>query len=274
MKGGSPRSGLKQRAERLREVEYLAGLRYVFEALAGGRFASKIRREWTSESSVPGEHSNLEDFNKDFICVFIYRTFFGPLPEKLDDSLVGIHKLFPRVADTKYMATRNRLFESFNRTCQFPVYVKAPRFGYDELRGRDSTAGPATYQQAKQGHAHMAGYDRKLFLKLVYRLFSGNEHTKLNSEDMHSPSSSRGAKKPLNSLLEDDDISPTELRGLQLKNPGLVAAPRTKLVLESMPGETYSPQEVHILPPVDQPLLVRIYGNKMRMRGAGVISSV
>ncbi|RYP71709.1 hypothetical protein DL771_004660 [Monosporascus sp. 5C6A] len=176
------------------------------------------------------------------------------------------------------------------RTCQFPVYVTASGFGYEELRGRESTPGPATDQQAKRGHATrpdtiMTG---KLFLKLACRLFSGNEHTKLNSENLYSPSSSRSsaqdgtagtsagsrdAKKPLNSLLDGDDISPAELRDLQLKHPGLVAAPSIKLELESMPGETYPPQEVHI-PPLWTHHLWPVYGNKMRVRGAGVISLV
>ncbi|RYP31135.1 hypothetical protein DL767_005888 [Monosporascus sp. MG133] len=294
----------------LKESKFDLVLRYIFEALVGGCFASIIRGEWTSESSVPEGHSNLKDFHRDFDAVkceeslqknrpiivghnlfhdlvFIYRTFFGPLPEKLDDFLVEIHTLFPRVADTKYMATRNRLFESFNRTCQFPVYATVPGFGYKELRGRESTAGPATDQQAKRGHAHMAGYDSemtgKLFLKLACRLFSGNEHTKLNSENIYSPSSSvengtagpgsRGAKKPLNSLLDDDDISATELRDLQLKHPGLVAAPSAKPELESMAGETYSPREVHMLPLWTNHFW-SVYGNKMRVRGAGAISLV
>ncbi|RYP48848.1 hypothetical protein DL768_005356 [Monosporascus sp. mg162] len=97
------------------------------------------------------------------------------------------------VEDGSGYAFRN-LFKSFNRTCQLPVYVTVPGFGYGELRGRESTAGPATDQQVKRGHAHMAGYDSemtgKLFLKLACRLFSGNEHTKLNSENIYSPSSS------------------------------------------------------------------------------------
>ncbi|RYP78623.1 hypothetical protein DL770_006850 [Monosporascus sp. CRB-9-2] len=241
------------RADRVREVEYLAGLRYVFEALAGGCFASKIRREWTWESSVPEGHSNLKDFNKDFDAV-------NGLTLAIGYSKASIGR-----ASSRYTP---------------PSPVLATR-GYEGLRGRESTAGPATEQQVKRGHAHMAGYDSemtgKLFLKLACRLFSGNEHTKLNSENIYSPSSSssaaengtagagagsRGAKKPLNSLLDDDDISPTELRDLQLKHPGLVAAPSTKLELESMAGETYSPREVHILPLWTNHFW-SIYGNKM-----------
>ncbi|RYP15225.1 hypothetical protein DL765_005864 [Monosporascus sp. GIB2] len=302
-------------AERVREIEYLAGLRYIFEALAGGCLASEIRGGGglhvggcgprgpppphggggTSESSVPEGHSNPKDFSKDFDAVkceeslqknrqiivghnlfhdlvFIYRRFFGPLPEKLDDFLVEIHKLFPGVADTKRA--------SFRYTSRPPGFGYEG-LGYEELREREGAAGPATDQQAKRGRAHMTGYDRKQFLKLAYHLFSGNEHTKPNSENIYSPSSSaengtagsRGAKKPQNSLLEDEDISPTELRDLLLKHPGLIAAPSTKLELESMPGETYSPREAHILPPWTNPFW-SVYGNKMRVRGSGVISLV
>jgi len=38
---------------------------------------------------------------------FLYATFFGPLPVQLDDFRKHIQYLFPRVVDTKYMATRN-----------------------------------------------------------------------------------------------------------------------------------------------------------------------
>lgn len=101
----------------------------MFEALAGGSFASMIQQRWTRSSETEQGNSCYGEFNKQFDMskceevlqknrpiivghnlfhdlVFIYRTFFGPLPNDLDTFLTAIHQLFPRIADTKYMATR------------------------------------------------------------------------------------------------------------------------------------------------------------------------
>lgn len=37
--------------------------------------------------------------------VYFYRSFVGPLPETLEDFCAEIHDLFPRIVDTKYLAT-------------------------------------------------------------------------------------------------------------------------------------------------------------------------
>lgn len=36
---------------------------------------------------------------------FLYRTFIGPMPETVDGFQQEIHRLFPRMVDTKYVAT-------------------------------------------------------------------------------------------------------------------------------------------------------------------------
>ncbi|KAI5283739.1 hypothetical protein KEM52_003253, partial [Ascosphaera acerosa] len=37
--------------------------------------------------------------------VYLYACFIGPLPESVDDFRHEIHTLFPRVIDTKFLAT-------------------------------------------------------------------------------------------------------------------------------------------------------------------------
>ncbi len=39
--------------------------------------------------------------------MFLYKSFIGPLPEKVSDFQKEIHALFPLVIDTKYLATHN-----------------------------------------------------------------------------------------------------------------------------------------------------------------------
>lgn len=113
----------------LQQVEYIVGLRYLFEALAGGSFPPKIQQHWTCPAQPQQGPSAHGDFTSKFDIskceealqksrpivighnlfhdlVFIYRTFFGPLPDDLDGFLLAIHELFPRIVDTKYLATR------------------------------------------------------------------------------------------------------------------------------------------------------------------------
>ncbi|KAI0199681.1 CAF1-domain-containing protein [Astrocystis sublimbata] len=110
--------------------------RHVFDALAGGDFASKIKPNMTPRTlrsrpidphnshKSPGFGSTLnlsqaEELMKARAPIvvghnifhdlaFIYCTFFGRLPEDLEEYLSTIHKLFPRIIDTKYMFLRCR----------------------------------------------------------------------------------------------------------------------------------------------------------------------
>ena len=37
--------------------------------------------------------------------VYFYRSFVVPLPDTLEEFCDALHKLFPRIVDTKYLAT-------------------------------------------------------------------------------------------------------------------------------------------------------------------------
>ncbi|KAK7744414.1 hypothetical protein SLS62_010138 [Diatrype stigma] len=116
-------------AQKLQQVEYIVGLRYLFEALAGGSLPPRIQQHWACPAQPqqgPGAYTGFNlnfdvtrceealrksrpivvGHNLFYDLVFIYRTFFGPLPDNLDDFLLEIHQLFPRIVDTKYLATR------------------------------------------------------------------------------------------------------------------------------------------------------------------------
>lgn len=105
------------------------GFRYLFEALAGGSFTPKAQHHWTTparpqpglggygyhrpkfdiskcEEALKKSRPSIIGHNIFYDLVFIYRTFFGPLPDDLDEFLSEIHELFPRIIDTKYLATR------------------------------------------------------------------------------------------------------------------------------------------------------------------------
>src|ERR1700760_4520802 len=104
----------------------ILGLSYIFEALAGGDL-SDLDPTWfynpkskTPEDFSPDQIKNqLESIkkklkSKKIILVghnlftdltFIYTTFIGKLPEKVQDFQKAIHEMFPVIFDTKYLAS-------------------------------------------------------------------------------------------------------------------------------------------------------------------------
>jgi poly(A)-specific ribonuclease len=101
------------------------GLRWIFEALSNGDL-DDIPVDWFCDDTgkkpelernavkLSLESVKKELKNKDHIIVghnlftdliFLYKTFFGPLPTKVTDFQEMIHGLFPTVMDTKYLHT-------------------------------------------------------------------------------------------------------------------------------------------------------------------------
>lgn len=104
------------------------GFRWIVEALAGGNidpidpiyFARDPRgmviaadlnniRDRYSRAAMRLKHQQavLVGHNMFTDLVYLYRTFIGELPETLQEFRVAIHELFPRIVDTKYLATYN-----------------------------------------------------------------------------------------------------------------------------------------------------------------------
>ncbi|EKD18361.1 uncharacterized protein L3040_006764 [Drepanopeziza brunnea f. sp. 'multigermtubi'] len=103
------------------------GLRWIFEALAGGDL-SGIDPEWFRDKSSPNSESDWKRVQSELATVtttlrthrplivghnlfadlaFLFRTFVGHLPVNVKHFQEDIHALFPRVIDTKYVATYN-----------------------------------------------------------------------------------------------------------------------------------------------------------------------
>ena len=106
----------------------LSGFRFVIEALSGGTFADDIAPECVFASSdEPGMEGAASELSSDLrryesmlhsrqpiivghnllhdLC-FIYQAFIGPMPPTADDFCVEIHRLFPRIVDTKHLSSR------------------------------------------------------------------------------------------------------------------------------------------------------------------------
>ncbi|KAJ2905595.1 hypothetical protein MKZ38_004889 [Zalerion maritima] len=150
------------------------GAALLFEALSGGDFASYFPDMWNTmglstrtaskvKLVVDESQARLKErkpiiiaHNSLYDLCFIHQTFFGPLPESLKDFTHAIHKLFPRVIDTKYMFLKesNLMVEETSlETC----YRKSKYERFPKLAWLTSNCFITT--NLKSTKAHDAGYD-------------------------------------------------------------------------------------------------------------------
>lgn len=99
------------------------GLRWLVEAICGGDMsginpnsfhtAVKTRQERaaaefiSNREQLEGHSTVLVGHNLFLDLIYFHACFFGPLPDKVEDFQRTIHDLFPRIIDTKYLATHN-----------------------------------------------------------------------------------------------------------------------------------------------------------------------
>jgi len=101
------------------KMEAQIGLRWPVEALAGGNLDGLTPSSFLGhKENVAGALSDLKaklqskrtvlvGHNIFMDLVYLYQCFFGQLPDLVEDFQEVMHKLFPVIIDTKYIATRN-----------------------------------------------------------------------------------------------------------------------------------------------------------------------
>ncbi|KLU83948.1 hypothetical protein MAPG_02997 [Magnaporthiopsis poae ATCC 64411] len=163
-------------------VRHQTGFRYVFEALVGGDFAEEIDVQLLlgpgthSPGTIDAMERKLQSIEKRakararvtivhnslFDLCFLYRSFVGDLPQTLTQFKLDLQALFPRLVDTKYMATRGgRELDPGMSLDQLYSTVKRQRFP------------PIAPQVSPTKVCHYAGYDSWItamaFLKLSWK---------------------------------------------------------------------------------------------------------
>ncbi|KAI1116107.1 CAF1-domain-containing protein [Nemania sp. NC0429] len=294
------------------EVNKYIGIRNVIDALAGEDFAKNIAPDWfplctynwgiarVHGSNRPG-FSDVSDMqqvqailknqspilvghNLFYDLAFIYRTFFGRLPDTLDEFLSAIHKLFPRIIDTKYMFNKSQpngdptlSLQSLHKMyCknEFPIVLATDDFNATDAKD------------------HHAGYDSLLtmvlFLKQTFRIKDTWSETQSVTETLPPLDGSGNQKVAAVSILdEQEDWEKATRSGLQRYSPlepkqdETAAAPvavvkNPILQQESLPHdsqdaqrltqrhETYSVYEIPIIPPWEHPFW-QVFGNRTRI---------
>ncbi|KAI4253718.1 MAG: hypothetical protein LQ352_003516 [Teloschistes flavicans] len=211
----------KFRAQKLEErLSKQIGLRWLVEAIHGGDLSgidayssisalgdksdivssrlNNLRKQLMGQSTVLVGHNLFLDL------IYFYACFFGPLPNRVEDFQKVIHDIFPRIIDTKYLATHS---------LDNPALARS---SLDELdAGLSKQEQPAIelhpehpkYSAAKPSHE--AGYDSYLTARVLIRLASKLESSGMyindNDESYHTPPENQSPGDANGGVLLDND---------------------------------------------------------------------
>ncbi|KAF2085243.1 CAF1-domain-containing protein, partial [Saccharata proteae CBS 121410] len=227
-----------------RQIERQTGFRWIVEALCGGHldldvqaFARDVRtgqpkfvdmndlrsRFGRAELDLRRRRRVLVGHNLFTDLIYFYRTFIGDLPATLSEFRTEIHKLFPIVVDTKYMATHN---------CG-DINPASSLQQIDEQLRRQPTPLIVTHE-AHQKYAsmdtfHEAGFDSYLTALIMIRL----------SAKLDAAGSAASNKSP---GMSDDEAYETASDGLshanQKKSSNQLAPGTTAATAETVKGDS------------------------------------
>ena len=124
------------------------------------RFAKDLQSKVSSRQKVLVGHNPFLDL------LNLYSTFLGTLPEKVEEFQEIIHKLFPLIIDTKYMATENS--GRWNNASDLQWVEKWVRT--QEVPRIDVPCSFDRYRSATASFNHEAGYDSLLTAKIAIKL--------------------------------------------------------------------------------------------------------
>ncbi|KAI1426022.1 CAF1-domain-containing protein [Xylaria sp. FL1777] len=210
------------------------GIRHLLEAIAGGDFASYINPQWVSKglSARHGAHSHgnnrsafghtsdlpkaeailktkrpiIVGHNLFRNLAIIYRTFFGTLPETVDEFLSTIHQMFPRIVDTQYMFVRGQ--EQLG--APFDITKLEWLYGRNQYKTHPIVKSTDNFITLNANRAQRAGYRSAitmvLFLKQAFYTREIWSDTPLVAQMVYQPSCSTSSQRNTHSHRSRDNI--------------------------------------------------------------------
>lgn len=256
-------------------------MRWIFEALVGGDL-SGIDPEWFASKNSENPEEQLTAVKKGLALIvknlqlkkhvlvghnlfmdlaFIYNTFIGRLPAKVGHFQQMIHEHFPRVIDTKYLATHNA--DAMNPQANLKELLAPFKKIHIPLivLHEQHTAYGAAY-----GKEHEAGFDSWMTAELFVKLSANIYATYLRNADDLSffsavtrPSHTDGSENTASS--NDSDSG----GGAPLKSRSASASPNKNRAPSNRPSGTPNNGSLYATPKKAQ-----IQGNAL---GSGVTTN-
>jgi poly(A)-specific ribonuclease len=176
---------LRQEQHREQDVIQAIEFRWVIEALCGGdiskipercflaalpgeskpndddapyrRFVDNLQRKLSTRRRVLFGHNCFTDL------IYLYACFIGEPPEKVEDFQELIHRLFPAVVDTKYLASLVNKLKFSSNLQALEKEMRVEEVPHVEV--------PAAFDRYVYGeHFHEAGFDSFMTAKIAVKL--------------------------------------------------------------------------------------------------------
>ncbi|KAL8815552.1 MAG: hypothetical protein Q9223_005314 [Gallowayella weberi] len=211
------------------------GLRWLVEAVHGGDLSkinpdSFIRGAGARELSVISEFTKLQKqllgcstvlvgHNVFMDLIYFYACFFGPLPTKVESFQLIINQLFPRIIDTKYLATYHdpylhsselsNLDERLSKNTEPKIgiqYIFQLIYSFSLIQQTVLHPSHPKYDSAKPFHE--AGYDSYMTARVFLRLAIELETSAPHLDDPPSPINQASSSPPeMGVLIDHHDVS-------------------------------------------------------------------
>ncbi|KAI9737154.1 MAG: hypothetical protein M1834_000747 [Cirrosporium novae-zelandiae] len=153
------------------------GLRWLFEAMVGGDLSGippevfDVNMEGDFQNStiakekmlqrLKNKKTTLVGHNLFVDLVNVYKCFFGQLPDRVEGFSVKIHALFPRIIDTKYLATYS------NASVNEPSSLETLWDRFKDAEGPIIDMASSHMKYMGSSPLHEAGYDSMLTAKVM-----------------------------------------------------------------------------------------------------------
>lgn len=190
-------------------VETQIGLRWPVEAIAGGDLSGLTagsfliyvegRQETVSKqllelkATLQQKRAVLVGHNIFMDLMYFYQCFFGQLPDRVEDFQRALHRLFPVIIDTKYLATHGHTNPVLAKSSLEELAAELTPLRFPTIQTHENHA---KYTFSKP--AHEAGYDSFLTAKVLIRLSA-----KLESEGEY-------VDEDMGTMSDEDYFTPIE----------------------------------------------------------------
>ncbi len=157
------------------------GLRWIIEAMVGGDLSGidpkslernvedrseSLTREFNElRDRLKGKRTVLVGHNVFLDLVNFYNCFFGQLPDRVEDFQQVMHKLFPVIIDTKYLATHNVVNPALSRSALEDLDNELSKLPVPIIETHQDHG-----KYTNETPAHEAGFDSFLTAKVLVRL--------------------------------------------------------------------------------------------------------
>lgn len=210
------------------------GLRWVIEAMVGGdlsgidpkslektvegRFEPLAREIDEVRDRLKAKRTILVGHNVFLDLINFYNCFFGKLPDRVEEFQDVMHKLFPIIVDTKYLATHNVVNPGWSRSSLEDLDNELSKLPVPVIETH-----PDHGKYADNTPAHEAGFDSFLTAKVLIRLSAKleaagqyvDEDGTPNSDDEAYATAPEEAGVPTDKMLE-----PSYAKSVRKSNPG------------------------------------------------------